>query len=194
VQAGYADARVVHRLDMATSGLVIFARGLDAQRRLSRAFEMRQVEKHYEAWVDGLLEPADRQDPAIARLIDLPLAADWPRRPRQRVDLVSGRSSQTEVRVLEHDPASGRTRVQLVPRTGRTHQLRVHLASIGHAIVGDALYGASGDHGVGAVGGVGRDGGAGPTPAIRLMLHATQLAFSHPHTGLRCVWHSTAPF
>jgi tRNA pseudouridine32 synthase / 23S rRNA pseudouridine746 synthase len=128
----YPDALVVHRLDQATSGLLLFARGVDAQRQLSADFAERRVGKVYVAIVAGRLDGEG--------LIDLPLAADWPNRPRQRVSGESGKPSQTRWRVLGHEGRS--TRLALEPVTGRTHQLRVHLAHVGHAIVGDALYAA----------------------------------------------------
>ena len=159
VQATYADALVVHRLDMATSGLWLMARGADAQRSLSRAFADRQVAKRYVAVVAGRLDAAGWQE------IDLPLAADWPNRPRRIVDAVNGKPSRTRWRVLEH--GTGTTRLELEPVTGRSHQLRVHLLALGHPIVGDALY-------------------APPVIAAaspRLLLHASELAFNHPATG-----------
>lgn len=160
---------VVHRLDMATSGLIVFARDARTQRLLSMAFAARQVDKGYEAIVHGLLA-------GEAGEIDLPLAADWPRRPRQQVDHQHGKASRTLWRVLSRDAASARTRLQLTPLTGRSHQLRVHLAAIGHPIVGDALYGPVGDD------------------APRLMLHASRLAFDHPLSAVRLEWHSPLPF
>jgi tRNA pseudouridine32 synthase / 23S rRNA pseudouridine746 synthase len=190
LQGLYSNALVVHRLDMATSGIVVFARGIDAQRRLSSAFETRQVDKAYEAWVEGRLLQADANDSSLPLLIDLPLAADWPNRPRQRVDALHGRASQTEVRVLAWDAQGLRTRVHLVPRTGRTHQLRVHLAAVGHPIVGDALYRNS-------PASPSTDPGGPTAPATepaRLLLHATRLALSHPITGQPQVWHSAPPF
>jgi tRNA pseudouridine32 synthase/23S rRNA pseudouridine746 synthase len=133
VQARWPDALVVHRLDMATSGLVLFGRGAAAQRALSIAFAERQVRKRYEAVVAGL--PADD-----AGEITLPLAADWPNRPRQKVDAQAGKPSHTRWQVIARDPAAGTTRLALWPLTGRTHQLRLHLAAVGHPILGDALY------------------------------------------------------
>jgi len=168
VQALWPDAQVVHRLDQATSGLMLFARGAAVQRTLSIAFAQRQVDKQYIAWVHGL--PA--QDHGC---IELPLAADWPNRPRQQVDMLGGKPALTHWRVLGRDVAGDRTRLGLQPLTGRTHQLRVHLAAIGHAIVGDALYGPA-------------DG------AARLMLHATRLALAHPVSGAALVLDSPAPF
>ena len=133
MQAIWPDALVVHRLDMATSGLVVFGRGAAMQRALSIAFAERRVDKRYEAVVAGLL--ADD-----AGEIDLPLAADWPNRPRQQVDHASGKPSLTRWQVLARDTLQGTTRLALTPVTGRTHQLRVHLAAFGHPILGDALY------------------------------------------------------
>ncbi len=165
VQAVYADALVVHRLDMATSGLMVFGRGADAQRTLSIAFAERRVAKRYVAVVAGEL-------PDDEGTIDLPLAADWPHRPRQQVDHERGKPSLTRWRVL--DRSGGRTRLELEPVTGRSHQLRVHLAAIGHAIVGDALYAGE--------------------PAPRLLLHATALAFEHPVSGTPLSFTSPPPF
>ncbi len=132
-QARCANALVVHRLDMATSGLVVFGRGAQVQRALSIAFAERQVHKCYEAVVGG--HPG-----ANCGEIDLPLTADWPHRPRQQVCQVTGKPSLTRWQLLSHDPAAGTSRLALMPVTGRTHQLRVHLAAIGHPILGDALY------------------------------------------------------
>lgn len=130
VQADYPDALVVHRLDQATSGLLLFARGPQAQRDLSADFAERRVHKVYIAVVGGRLDGEG--------LIDLPLAADWPNRPRQQIDHDHGKPSQTRWRTLGHE--GPHTRVALEPITGRSHQLRVHLAALGHPIVGDPLY------------------------------------------------------
>lgn len=160
LQAVYADALIVHRLDMATSGLIVFGRGAPVQRALSIAFAERRVVKTYVAVVDGLM-------PGDAGEIDLPLIADWPNRPRQMVDAVRGRPSRTRWRVLSRDAARACTRVELEPVTGRSHQLRVHLQAIGHPILGDTLY---------------------APPAIaagspRLLLHASRLQLAHPVGG-----------
>ncbi|WP_287697234.1 RluA family pseudouridine synthase [Accumulibacter sp.] len=171
VQAVVADALIVHRLDLHTSGLLLLARGREMQRRLAGDFAARRVHKRYLAVVSGRL-------PAARGEIDLPLAADWPRRPRQRVDRLAGKPSLTRYQVLGHDPASNRSRLALFPETGRTHQLRVHLQALGHAIVGDLLYGDA----------------SGAGDAGRLLLHADQLRFIHPASGrLLCV-DSPAPF
>jgi tRNA pseudouridine32 synthase/23S rRNA pseudouridine746 synthase len=145
------EARVVHRLDQATSGLLLFARHLQAQQAISAAFEQRRVAKTYTAVVWG--------NPGEQGLIDLPLLADWPNRPRQKVDMEHGRPSQTHWRRTALD--ARQSRLQLQPLTGRAHQLRVHLLALGHPIVGDALYDPD-------------------RPAERLMLHAHGLTLPHP--------------
>ncbi len=170
VQAEFPDALVVHRLDMETSGLMVFARSLAAQRAINRAFEQRLVEKYYVAIVTGRVE----NDHGT---IDLPLICDWPNRPRQMVDHAIGKPSTTHYVVLARDETLAQTRVGLTPITGRSHQLRVHMASLGHAIMGDSLYSAS------------------PPPAgQRLLLHAAKLSFPHPLSGepVNCV--SDVPF
>ena len=131
LQPRWPDLEVVHRLDMATSGLIVFARGKAAQRALSIAFASRSVSKRYVAVVQGEVTPAEGE-------IDLPLIADWPQRPKQKVDFASGKPSLTRYRVLQAQ--GGTTRLELEPVTGRSHQLRVHLMAIGHPILGDALY------------------------------------------------------
>lgn len=172
----FTNALVVHRLDQATSGLMVFARNLDAQRALSRAFEQRAVGKRYIAVVAGRLEDGDWTT------IDRPLIGDWPNRPRQMVDEQRGKPSRTRFRALSYQPAHDATRVELEPLTGRSHQLRVHLMSIGHPILGDALYAPPGrqHHGL-------ADG-------ARLLLHASRLAFAHPLGGDACRFDSAAPF
>jgi tRNA pseudouridine32 synthase/23S rRNA pseudouridine746 synthase len=156
---------------MATSGLIVMARGAEAQRRLSLAFAGRQVHKRYVALVDGHLDA-----PGSGGEIDLPLIADWPNRPKQKVDRAAGKPSLTRYRVLAHEPQA--TRVELEPVTGRSHQLRVHLLAIGHAILGDMLYAEP------------------PVQArsARLCLHASELRLAHPVSGEALVFHSAAPF
>lgn len=156
LRAQFPEALVVHRLDQATSGLLLFARSAEAQRTLSRQFEQRQVGKQYLAEVWGELAQERGE-------IDLPLAADWPNRPRQHVDPLQGKPSHTRWRRLAVQ--GGRSRVLLEPLTGRAHQLRVHCLAIGHPIVGDALY----------------DPGR---PAPRLLLHASRIEL--PGITLEC--------
>lgn len=170
-QALWPDALVVHRLDMATSGLLLMGRGLHVQRVLGRAFAERGVAKRYVAVVTGVLGT-----PGDTGAIELPLARDWPNRPLQKVDATAGRPSTTRWRVLE--VAGDSTRVELEPVTGRTHQLRVHLQAVGHAIVGDALYAPP----------------AVRERAPRLLLHATMLQLAHPATGEALTFESPAPF
>lgn len=167
-QQRWPDALVVHRLDMATSGLMLFARTPEAQRCLGTAFAERRIDKRYRAWVAGRLVEAEG-------CVELPLSADWPRRPRQKVDPDGGRPARTLWRRLRHDTARACSLVELEPVTGRSHQLRVHMAAIGHPILGDALY-------------------APEHPAPRLMLHACRLALAHPDRGERCTFESAPPF
>lgn len=151
IQKEFPDAQIVHRLDMATSGLLLFARGKEMQRRLSQMFREQEVQKRYVAVVTGKLEPAIGE-------INLPLIVDWPNRPLQKVDYETGKASLTRYRVLEY--IDDTSRLELEPITGRTHQLRVHLAATGHPIIGDALYGGR--------------------TAERLLLHACSLSFVYP--------------
>ncbi|HEY0856167.1 MAG TPA: RluA family pseudouridine synthase [Albitalea sp.] len=169
VAALVADALIVHRLDMATSGLLLFARGAAVQRRLSIAFAQREVDKRYVAVVHGRLESA-------CGSIELPLIADWPQRPRQKVDAAHGKPSVTHYRVLTHDAAGNTSRLELQPVTGRAHQLRVHLMALGHPIVGDTLYGRADD------------------AAPRLLLHACSLQLVHPGSGSPLRLRSDPPF
>lgn len=155
VQSRFPDALVVHRLDMATSGLMLFARGAEMQRKLSMLFQQREIDKCYIAVCAGKLEQTQGE-------IDLPIAPDWPNRPLQRIDTQHGKPSLTRYRLLLQE--SDRSRVELVPVTGRSHQLRLHLSSLGHPILGDALYGDA-------------------YSAPRLLLHACTLRFTHPVTG-----------
>ena len=158
----WPDALIVHRLDMATSGLVVMARGIGMQRALSAAFADRQMHKRYEAIVDGVMPVLDDWS-----VIDAPLMADWPRRPLQKTD-PAGKPSLTRWRALASSVQGefAATHVLLEPQTGRSHQLRVHLLSIGHPILGDALYGDA----------------LLQARAPRLLLHASELAFVHPAT------------
>ena len=160
VQKEFPDARSVHRLDMDTSGLLVFARGAVMHQRLSCLFRERAIKKSYIAIVSGRVG-------ATAGEVDLPLASDWPNRPRQKVDFAIGKPSLTHYSLLDHLPHGGNglpaSRIELEPATGRTHQLRVHMAAIGHPILGDILYGENAGHN-----------------AVRLLLHARELSFVHP--------------
>lgn len=167
VQALYPEALIVHRLDQDTSGLLIMARGIEAQRRLSKLFETRQVKKRYLAVVAG--QPLQTQTHVEAdeegwRTIDGPILLDWDRRPIHIIH-PDGKASRSRWRALQSSNTA--TLVELEPVTGRTHQLRVHLQSVGHPMLGDALY---------------------APPDIkalspRLLLHAQALEFPHPFTG-----------
>ena len=161
----WPGALVVHRLDMATSGLLLMARTPEVQRALSQAFADRQVEKRYQAIVQGCVAAPESQDGWGD--IELPIAADWERRPLRVIDHERGKPSHTRWRLLASDAAAQTSRLELSPVTGRTHQLRLHLAAIGHAILGDALYADA----------------SAQARAPRLLLHATRLAFTHPVSG-----------
>jgi tRNA pseudouridine32 synthase/23S rRNA pseudouridine746 synthase len=162
----FPDVLMVHRLDMDTSGLMLFARSPEAQRNLSMQFEKREIEKTYVAVVEGILEQNDG-------MVDYPLRKDMEQRlpPRHLVDCVRGKQALTEWEVLERGAAS--TRVALYPKTGRSHQLRVHLSAIGFPIVGDPIYG---------------------TPADRLLLHAESVVLSHPIRGDALLLTCPTPF
>jgi tRNA pseudouridine32 synthase/23S rRNA pseudouridine746 synthase len=213
VQAQFADALIVHRLDMATSGLMVMARGLEMQRKLNAAFSTREVHKRYVAVVHGnctsgdygaesregngfcagkggartaggghgaepialpapLHEVSDGGAQATHhtqdwQTIDLPIIVDWPNRPLRKICPETGKPSATRWRCTAYNPERNVSRLALEPITGRSHQLRVHLLSIGHPIVGDALY-------------------APPAVAAaspRLLLHAAELALAHPASG-----------
>jgi tRNA pseudouridine32 synthase/23S rRNA pseudouridine746 synthase len=171
VQQQHPEALLVHRLDMETSGLVLFARDGATQRDLGRLFQQRRVFKRYAALVRGVPEPPEGE-------VALPLMLNWPKRPLQKVDYLHGRPSHTRYRVVDQDAAGAWSRLELLPTTGRSHQLRVHLAAIGHPILGDALY-------------------ADPVAlamAGRLMLHAETLRFEHPAGGCELTLTSPVPF
>jgi tRNA pseudouridine32 synthase / 23S rRNA pseudouridine746 synthase len=169
----YADALVVHRLDQATSGLMLLARGTLMQRQLSMLFEQRAIDKHYVAIVHGWLALDEGR-------IDLPIAADWPARPLRKVDLLNGKPALTHYSVISRSSNrdNATTRVLLRPHTGRTHQLRVHMLALGHPIVGDTLYGA----------------GVAAAVQNRMYLHAQQLSLVQPATGTAMQWQCEASF
>jgi tRNA pseudouridine32 synthase/23S rRNA pseudouridine746 synthase len=178
VQSQYPDALIVHRLDMATSGLMVMARGITAQRTLSAAFEQRLAHKRYIAVVQGVL-PGTYAD---WQTIDLPINVDWPNRPLRMIDAQNGKPSVTRVRIAASaapgNDSLGATRLELEPITGRSHQLRVHLQALGYPIWGDTLY-------------------APPqvqTLSPRLLLHATWLQLPHPATGVATGFVCPPPF
>lgn len=159
IQQDYPEALTVHRLDMETSGILLTARSEQSQRAMSILFQNREVEKKYIAIVDGLLEKTNGE-------INLPLIADWPNRPKQKVDLDNGKPSKTAYKLLNDNKKKKTSRIELSPLTGRSHQLRVHMFAIGHAILGDKLY--------------------APENIInksnRLLLHASYISFTQPFT------------
>lgn len=179
VQHHYPEALIVHRLDMATSGLLLMARSLAVQRLLSMAFASREVQKRYVAVVDGCVKTAQNGAPTEPwQLIDRPIAPDWPNRPLQKIDLERGKPSQTQFRVLSYDATNNTTRLELAPITGRTHQLRVHLQALGHPILGDALYASL----------------EIVAKSNRLRLHASVLKLHHPLTGVALSIRHLPPF
>lgn len=161
VHATFETALLVHRLDMDTSGIMVFGLNKNAQRHLGMQFEKRMIQKTYQARVAGIV--ADDEGS-----IDLPLILDWPNRPLQMVDHVNGKQSLTHWTVLERETDA--TRIELRPETGRSHQLRVHMRELGHVILGDRFYGDS----------------ATIDLADRLQLHAHRLSLRHPDGG---EWH-----
>ena len=169
VQKIFPDALLVHRLDLETSGIMLFAMTRHAQRHLGLQFEKRQRKKNYIARVWGHIEEKTGE-------IDLPLIVDWPNRPRQKICHETGKSAFTKWRVLRRDNIS--TRVRLTPTTGRSHQLRVHMLSTGHVILGDKLY---------------SDGDA-LNASERLLLHAESIKLRHPEGGKGVVFKSACPF
>lgn len=168
VQEVYPEALLVHRLDRDTSGVMVFALTPHAQRHLGLQFEKRQTKKTYVARVWG--EIAEKTG-----TVDLPLIVDWPNRPRQMVDHENGKQAVTDWRVVRR--GAGETRVRLYPKTGRSHQLRVHMLAIGHPILGDPFYAT---------------GAALDAP--RLMLHAENLRFRHPDGGKGMSFSARCPF
>lgn len=168
IQTVFPEALLVHRLDRDTSGVMIFALTPSAQKNLGKQFEARSVKKTYVARVWGKV--AEKTG-----TVDLPLIVDWPNRPLQMVDHENGKAAVTDWRVVKYEDTA--TRVRLYPRTGRSHQLRVHMREIGHPILGDPFY-ATGEA---------RD-------APRLMLHAESLRIRHPDGGVGLTFTAKPPF
>jgi tRNA pseudouridine32 synthase/23S rRNA pseudouridine746 synthase len=169
VKQKFIGARLVHRLDMPTSGIMVFARNKESQAHLSKQFEHRKTGKTYIARLAGIV--ADDKG-----VIDLPLICDWPNRPKQMVDFEKGKAAVTRFLVLARE--SEATRVRFFPKTGRSHQLRVHALSIGHPILGDNLYG----------------GAENTKAAERLQLHAESLQLRHPTNEMKLEFFAPCPF
>lgn len=165
------NARIVHRLDQATSGILMFPLNYPTLKQMTAQFEAREIHKRYVAVVEGLIED-DRGE------VKLPLICDWPNRPRQMVCFDTGKAAHTRFNVLSRDTHTNTTRVDLEPVSGRTHQLRVHMLSLGHPILGDRLYAP--------------DDIIAKSP--RLLLHAQEIHLSHPITGVPINITCTAPF
>ncbi|WP_417720410.1 pseudouridine synthase [Salipiger sp.] len=168
LERAFPTVRLVHRLDRDTSGVIVFGLTPHAQRHLGLQFEQRRTRKTYVARLAGRLEPR-------TGTVDLPLIVDWENRPLQKVDHETGRPALTDWRVMK--ASDEETRVRLFPKTGRSHQLRVHTLALGHPILGDPLY-------------------APETTAThpRLMLHAEELRLAHPDGGVGMSFRSKAPF
>ncbi|MEQ5827665.1 RNA pseudouridine synthase [Sulfitobacter sp. NFXS29] len=168
VQAVFPEALLVHRLDRDTSGVMIFAMTAHAQRHLGLQFEKRMTRKTYVARVWGVPEEK-------AGTVDLPLIVDWPNRPLQMVCHETGKPAQTDWKKIKSDGETARMR--LFPKTGRSHQLRVHMLALGHPILGDPFY------------------ATGPARDFpRLMLHSEELRFNHPQGGASTKVRAKAPF
>ncbi|MEL6921657.1 MAG: pseudouridine synthase [Pseudomonadota bacterium] len=169
VRLEHPTATIVHRLDLDTSGLMVMALNAAAHRELSKQFETRAVKKRYAAKVWG--RPLSSSGTNL-----LPLRCNWPNRPRQMVDFALGKSAETRWAVLASD---GQTSlVTLHPRTGRSHQLRVHMASIGHPVLGDRFYAHE----------------EALALSERLLLHAAAISFVHPTMGKVMGFESCAAF
>ena len=168
VQAVWPQALLVHRLDRDTSGVMVFGLTPHAQRFLSKQFELRAAKKTYVARVWGRLTPKTGR-------VDLPLIVDWENRPRQHVNHETGKAAITDWRVLRD--SARESRVRLMPKTGRSHQLRVHMLALGHPILGDPFY-ATGE----------------ALAFERLMLHSEELRIKHPDSGKMMRFRQSAPF
>lgn len=165
----FPEVLLVHRLDCDTSGVMVFALTKAAQGNLGQQFEKRQTKKIYVARLAGRLEPKEGT-------VDLPLCVDWPNRPRQHVNHERGKPAVTDWRVIRHD--GNTTRVRLMPQTGRSHQLRVHMLELGHPILGDQIYAE----------------GRARTDYSRMMLHAESLRIRHPELGKTMTFTAPLPF
>ncbi len=174
VQRVLPTATIVHRLDMATSGIMIMALNKPAHVAISRQFEQRKTQKSYIARVWGVVKQSEGS-------VDLPLISDWPNRPKQKVDHENGKKSLTHYRVLSHNDSideQASTLLELTPITGRSHQLRVHMLALGHPILGDRLYAHQ----------------EALTMRNRLQLHALKLSLFHPSTEQAITFDAPCPF
>lgn len=162
-------ASIIHRLDLDTSGVVVMALNKKTHAAIAMQFEKRTTQKTYIARVWGVMAEDKGH-------VDLPIGSDWERRPRQRIDFENGRPAQTDWEVIERE--GNATRLKLFPRTGRTHQLRVHMLALGHPMLGDRFY----------------TEGEALKAAPRLQLHASELRFQHPVTGMQCIFTAPCPF
>ena len=168
IRKDFPESLTVHRLDMATSGIMVFARNANAQRHIGLQFEKRMTRKTYVARVWGVPEEK-------SGTVDLPLIVDWPNRPLQKVCHETGKPAQTDWKVIRTDGET--SRIRLFPKTGRSHQLRVHMLALGHPILGDPFY------------------ATGPARDFpRLMLHSEELRFNHPQGGTSTKVRAKAPF
>lgn len=170
VLAEYPQAKITHRLDMATSGILMFAKHRDAEVAVSKMFQARKVHKNYIALVQGKL--------LVQGSVDVPLITDWENRPRQMVHFELGKPAQTLYQGLSYDEDQDITRVLLTPITGRSHQLRVHMQYIGHPITGDQFYHPHDQQ----------------SPLKRMALHASNLAFKQPLSGIDVEIKGDVPF
>ena len=168
IQSEYPTALLVHRLDRDTSGVMVFALSPNAQRHLGLQFEKRHTKKTYVARVWGQIE-------ADTGTVDLPIIVDWPNRPKQMICHETGRAALTDWQVINRD--RGETRVKLSPKTGRSHQLRIHMLALGHPILGDPFYGTPESQ-----------------EATRLMLHSHRLRLRHPDGGEMMDFRAKLPF
>jgi tRNA pseudouridine32 synthase/23S rRNA pseudouridine746 synthase len=159
--ARFGEIHVVHRLDMDTSGVMVMARHKQALSHLSRQFQQRTTVKYYQAWVDGRVQTTEGE-------VNLPLRCDWPNRPKQMIDMLEGKPSLTRFKVLDYDAEADASLVRLFPVTGRSHQLRVHMAALGHPILGCRFYAHE----------------KAIAKAPRLQLHAQYLRLRHPANNL----------
>lgn len=166
----WASARIIHRLDMATSGIVILALNHATQAAMGKLFSERKISKRYIAIVAGQVTRTED--------INFPLICDWPNRPKQKVDHEQGKHATTQIELASYNPSDDTSRILLTPITGRSHQLRVHMLAIGHPILGDYFY-------------------APPdikNQSNRLLLHAEYIAFLHPLTQEHINIHCPATF